>query len=124
MRCLVLAYCLSTSALVMDEAGDEERMPPPPPPLCSLPAGDAERPLLPTLEVLLGRMYLWPNCCPPADMERMEAPALEDDADTGRSNIGLGCRPLPEAWMLKAPVFPPWWALSVSRLEEDAVPSI
>jgi hypothetical protein len=122
----------------MDEAGEAERPPPRRLPY-SLLAGDADRPLalplalalplLLALGLLEGRMKRWPNCCPPVDEERSEAedppPAEEEDpAELGRPNMGLGWRPLPLAWMLKAPVLPPCTAVSVSRLEDEAVPSM
>ena len=116
----------------MEEEGDDDRIPTPPPLrlLYSLPAGDADLPLLVLLPLLLGleepdgRMKRLPNCCPPVDDARPLEEAEEEAAEEGRSNMGLGWRPLPEAWMLKAPVLPPCMAVFVSRLEEEAVPSM
>jgi hypothetical protein len=104
----------------MEDAGEDERIPRLP---YALLAGEADRPRLPVPVALDGRIYLCPNCCPPVEEDRTEAAPIEE-AELGRSNMGLGWRPLPLACMLNAPVLPPCKALLVSLLEDEAVPSI
>ena len=80
--------------------------------------------------MLEGRRNRWPeNCWPPDDDDRtkVEAAVPLEDAELGRSpSKGLPallvCRRRPE--VLYVPVFPPARAVSVSRFEEEAVPSM